>query len=156
MHPSKLKIGLDYHGVIDSDYEYFAEFAAFARSRGHRIYVISGAPKVALCNELSQHNFTADFLFSVLDYCMALGLIVQDAFDIKIDDYAWNRAKAEFCFYNHINLHIDDNQQYCNYFSTICCCFNGFDRFCRISENLILDFSLPPDNALIMLEKVLK
>lgn len=156
MHPSKLKIGLDYHGVIDTDYEYFAEFAAVARSRGHQIYVISGAPKAALSYELSQHNFTADFLFSVLDYCMALGLIVQDTSGIKIDDRAWNCAKAEFCLYNQINLHIDDNQQYCDYFSTICCCFNGFERSCSIFDNQNLDFSLSPVNALIMIEKILE
>ena len=150
----KLKIGLDYHGVIDTDYKYFAEFAMLARRRGHQIYVISGAPRTTIKYELSRHNFPVDFIFSILDYCLATGKIIQTSSGVKIADDAWNKAKADFCLHNRVDWHIDDNKQYCDYFTTFCCYYQTTDHFCYINGKPQLNFNLSVDNALIQLEKI--
>lgn len=44
----KLKIGLDFHGVITDNPEYFKVFANEALRRGYEIHVISGGPKATI------------------------------------------------------------------------------------------------------------
>lgn len=39
-----LKIGLDFHGVINTNPSYFKDFTEYAEARGHRIYIITGGP----------------------------------------------------------------------------------------------------------------
>ena len=40
----QLKIGLDYHGVVNVRPEYFAAFAREAFRRGHEVHIITGGP----------------------------------------------------------------------------------------------------------------
>ena len=40
-----LKIGLDFHGVINTNPSYFKDFTEYAEARGHRIYIITGGRK---------------------------------------------------------------------------------------------------------------
>ena len=44
----KLKIGLDFHGVITDNPEYFKVFANEALRRGYEIHIISGGPKATI------------------------------------------------------------------------------------------------------------
>lgn len=39
-----LKIGLDFHGVINTNPSYFKDFTEYAEARGHRIYIITCGP----------------------------------------------------------------------------------------------------------------
>lgn len=50
----KLKIGLDFHGVITDNPEYFKVFANEALRRGYEIHVISGGPKATIEKFLRQ------------------------------------------------------------------------------------------------------
>lgn len=50
----KLKIGLDFHGVITDNPEYFKVFANEALRRGYEIHIISGGPKATIEKFLQQ------------------------------------------------------------------------------------------------------
>lgn len=156
MSLTKLKIGLDYHGVIDNNPDYFADVCREAHNRGHLIYVISGAPKAAITSKLQSSQMPYDFVFSILDYCLVMGKIEQTATGIMINDNDWNKAKAEFCKRDNIDLHIDDSTIYCRFFDNRYCLYNGQEHLCRNQNGQIIDFNLSPANALDILEDVIK
>ena len=56
----KLKIGLDYHGVVDQHLQYFASFCQFAKQRKHQIHIITGGPKTDVEEYLRNNQIPYD------------------------------------------------------------------------------------------------
>lgn len=152
MIATKLKIGLDYHGVIDSDPEYFKDFCLYARSQGHLIYILSGSPKAMLTKLLQDFDLPYDYAFSILDYCIALRRVEQNAQNLTINDIAWNRAKADFCRRCKIDVHIDDSTIYLKYFDQAYCLYNNQKQQCQTLKGGIINFNQSPQ---IVLEKLI-
>ena len=65
---AQIKIGLDFHGVIDANPKYFSGFTQEARKRGWKIYVITGGPYEKVKQELEQMNISYDEIFAIYDY----------------------------------------------------------------------------------------
>lgn len=152
-----LKIGLDYHGVINQRPDYFAAFCAQAHRRGHRIYIITGGPIPKVKQYLATDGISYDFVFAISDYYQALGKVEQlpdGHFDIP--ENLWNMAKADFCRRNHINFHIDDSVEYLHWFSTPFCLYNALGNVCYLSPGIELNFSQPPDQVLDYLEQIVE
>ncbi len=155
MTSHKLKIGLDYHGVIDCKLSYFADFCALARHRGHLIYIITGGPMFKVRQLLTKQGIEYDFIFAISDYCQALGEIEQDlSGDLVVPEHCWNKAKADFCRRNHINFHIDDSKEYLRWFSTPFCLYDQASNTCTISQGLRLDLSHSPEDIIKYLENI--
>ena len=156
MPQNKIKIGLDYHGVIDTNPQYFAEFCSLARHQGILIYIITGGQGLQIRQYLQDIKLEYDFIFSVLDYCYALGKTTQDAQgNIRINDEDWNKAKAEFCCQNNITLHIDDSNIYQEYFTTCYCLFDKQKNNCQIFKNIKIPFSDNPQDGLAQIISLL-
>ncbi len=155
MSSYKLKIGLDYHGVIDKNTNYFSGLCKCARKRGHSIYIITGGPISTVKSQLKYADIQYDFIFAISDYYFALDKIEQlPNGSLNVPPHLWNIAKAEFCRRNHINLHIDDGENYLHWFSTPFCLYNNDDNVCYLSPGVKIKFDYPYDKVLDEIERI--
>jgi hypothetical protein len=117
----KLKIGLDVHGVCTDSAELFAALSKLFVDQGHEVHIITG-PRVGpkLIEELKTLNITYTHIFSITDYHVEVGNDVK--FDAKgnpfVEDYLWDRTKADYCLREGIHLHFDDSDAYNYFFKT--------------------------------------
>ena len=151
----KLKIGLDYHGVIDSNLKYFADFCAKAKQRNHSIYIITGGPKVKVDHNLQKNDIPYDICFAISDYYQALNKIIQNNNGkFMVPDNLWNMAKADFCRRSGVNIHIDDSMKYINWFSTPYCIYNKKHNKGYLSPGIEFDFNNSADSVLDKIEEI--
>ena len=151
-----LKIGLDFHGVINTHPSYFKDFTQAATSRGHEIYIITGGPADKIACFLRGWGICYQDLFAILDYYTARGEVTffQDG-SFHVDDKLWNTAKARFCKKYDIDIHIDDSKIYGQSFSTPYCCYNSQRNECTVNDKYIINFKLPAEESIIQLEHIL-
>lgn len=151
----KLKIGLDYHGVIDLNPKYFAEFCTKAKQRNHDIYIITGGPKTLVDYNLKKNHVLYDMCFAVSDYYQAKNKIIQKTTgEFIVPDNLWNMAKADFCRRSHINIHIDDSLKYINWFSTPYCYYDKNTNKGYISPGLEINFNNSAEDVLHKIESI--
>ena len=151
-----LKIGLDFHGVINRHPSYFKDFTEMATFRGHKIYIITGGPAEKIACFLKGWGIRYNELFAIMDYYAAKGEIkfFPDG-SFHVDDKLWNTAKAKFCKKYQIDIHIDDSDVYGQSFSTPYCQYDEKSGICVIDSQYKLNLSLPPEEAVIQLERIL-
>lgn len=119
----KIKIGLDIHGVTDSN-PFFKAMATAMLQAGHEIHIITGASTKKAKRDLrsvgmvEEKNYTT--IFSLTDYLIDKGVDVhwKDPSTPMFPDEEWNKAKAVYCQENEIDMHFDDSEIYGLYFST--------------------------------------
>jgi len=116
-----MKIGLDFHGVINAKPELFSILSHLLVENGHEVHVITGAElSEELKEQLEQFNIKYTHLFSVSSYHKSAGTKVW--YDEKntpwMDEDTWNNTKAWYCMQNKIDLHIDDSDTYSKFFKT--------------------------------------
>ena len=128
----KIKIGLDYHGVINMHPKYFSAFAKEALARGDEIHVITGGSEQEVASNLKNWNIPYSKIFSIPDYY---------------------KAKAEYCNLEGINMHVDDSQEYIKWFTTPYCRYDGKNPQCITEDGHVIDFSAPPAEVLDCIEK---
>lgn len=156
MRKNKLKIGLDFHGVINERPEYFAQFCFAALAKGYEIHIITGGPQDVVAAILDTCNIPYTKIFAIRDYYDALGEVEHFANgEFKIDDKLWDSAKAEYCSHNGINIHIDDSSHYAKWFSTPFCHYYGDENKCITENKFKIDFSLSAELALQEIEKLI-
>lgn len=113
-----MKIGIDLHGVIDSDPEFFKELLKFFKSCNIETFIISGPPKVEIIEELDCLNIIEgihyDGVYSIVDFLKEKGVYMWQ--DVKggwwCDEKNWCSSKAKICFENSIYCMIDDKEMY--------------------------------------------
>lgn len=125
-------LGLDLHGVIDSDPARFIELARDIKEDGGQVHILTGHPiNEKLLKEINSCGFASDLYDSVFS--------IQDFLDSKFikslgldehgrnhyPDELWNSAKAKYCEENEIDLHIDNSIEYESYFTTPFAYFDG-------------------------------
>ncbi len=149
----KLKIGLDYHGVINKDFSYFSKFCSEAISRGHQIFIITGGPQPKIRQQLQYNKVPYNFIFAISDYYQALGLSKQlpDG-KIVVPDMLWNKAKGSFCRRNDIDFHIDDNIKYSSWFTTPFCLYQN--KECYIGSKIKIKLTGQATEAISALEDI--
>ncbi len=151
-----LKIGLDFHGVINTRPSYFKDFTEYAEAAGHQIYVITGGPAKAIESFLKAWGIKYTGLFTILDYYAAEGKVTYfpDG-HFKIPDELWDTAKAKYCRQHKIDIQIDDSEVYGRAFVTPFCRYNESSHNCQLDRNIVVNLALPPRDALIQIEKAL-
>lgn len=156
MKSTSLKIGLDYHGVIDQHPAYFARFCQEAVSRGHKIYIITGGPSKDVKAKLDKFNNPYNEIFAIVDFYEQKGeaILLSDG-TYKISDDLWNKAKGEYCRQENIDIHIDDSAEYIKWFTTPYCKYNKNSNICQINNNQTINFSASPAEALTKIEEFL-
>lgn len=152
----RLKIGIDYHGVIDRNPDYFREFSRELIRRGHEVHVVTGGPCESVTEKLRKIRFCYTRSFAVLDHYEAEGLVSHKKDGgFHVADELWNGAKAEYCQAQGIDLHIDDSLEYRQYFVTPYCRYDKQAHQCTLNDQTYLNFNLAPKQVVIHLEKIL-
>jgi len=116
-----MKIGLDIHGVIDSDPNFFSKLSKLLHEKGHTVYVITGNEIcAALIDELYNYGIHYDELFSITSYHKSIGTYVTyengDPNRPLISPAKWDRTKGEYAKKIGLDVHIDDSEVYGKYF----------------------------------------
>lgn len=151
----RLKIGIDYHGVIDRDPDYFREFSRELIRRGHEVHIVTGGPCGTVTETLRKLRFCYTQSFAVLDHYEAEGLVKHETDGgFRVADELWNSAKAEYCRAQGIDLHIDDSLEYLRYFVTPYCRYDERTHRCTLNDEPCLDFNLAPKQVVAHLEKI--
>jgi hypothetical protein len=114
-----MKLGLDFHGVIDKHPETFAELSRVLCAYCWEVHIITGQKITEeFLEQLRKYGIQYTHMFSIIDYHEKLGTSIH--YNEKgpwIDADLWNRTKAEYCEKNGIILHIDDSDTYGKFFS---------------------------------------
>jgi len=120
-----MKLGLDFHGIIDAYPEQFAAIATGIMATGGDVYIITGNPNTeAFKAELSACGFHLgsqyNHIFSIQAYLeqKKCEYIIDSHGNKSFDPVLWNGAKGEYCKINDIDLHIDNDSIYGKYFET--------------------------------------
>lgn len=122
-----IKIGLDFHGVIDAMPEFFSFFSNAIIKAGGEIHILTGGLTNDDKNILQKYNIKYTKFFSINDYHKEKGTPVKGIHPKygfpMVDDIEWDKAKADYCKREGISLHIDDTLAYNDYFTTPFCRF---------------------------------
>jgi len=114
-----MKLGLDFHGVIDKGPELFSVMSDLLVKNDHEVHIITGE---TITNEfklkIQNFNIIYTHLFSIIDYHKSIGTLIRyEDNGPWIDEDLWNKTKAEYCERMKIDLHIDDSKVYGKYFT---------------------------------------
>ncbi len=153
----KIKIGIDYHGVITANPEFFKKFNHYAINNNCLIYIISGGHKEDIRKFLLSNGIAYSTIWSTVDYYDELNQVKYFADgSFKIDDNLWDKAKAWYCAKNKIDIHIDDSVIYGKYFTTPFCLYNILEKKCLINDKYIDFTSSPKDVLKAMLDEIVR
>lgn len=157
MIKDRIKIGLDFHGVITKHPKYFSQFCQKAMQFGYEIHIITGGPKKVVEDYLNRHHIPFSNVFAILDFYDAQGEVEYfENGEFKVNEQLWNSAKAEYCIAKGINMHIDDSNQYAKWFTTPFCHYDAKTKKCLTSENICIDFNKDVEIALLQITEVVK
>jgi len=120
-----LRLGIDLHGVIDSDIDKFKNFLCASKNIGIEIWIISGPDKEYIHRELKEYfiinGLHYDEILSVVDYLKSKGVKMWT--DEKgrwwASDEDWWSCKAEICMMHFVDIMIDDSERFGRYFENI-------------------------------------
>ena len=119
-----MKIGFDFHGVLNLDDPHFRDLAKCAVGIGHEVHVLTGSSWEKFIVE--SHGLLVEGVhytqfFSVCDYLIAKGIENKGNLDRPMfDSDVWNSAKGEYAFYTALDKHYDDCEIYSTNFPKTC------------------------------------
>mgnify|MGYP002673082630 CR=1 FL=1 len=135
---TKPKIGVDFHGVINTKPDFFREFCREALKIGLEVYIISGGPRETILAYLNQYQIPYTKLWCIFDYYEQRHQVeFYDDGSFRIDDELWNKAKAEYCKEHNICIHIDDSVIYGREFATPYCRYDEKANSCVLNGKQI-------------------
>ena len=135
---TKSKIGVDFHGVINTRPDFFREFCREALKIGLEIYIISGGPRETILAYLNQYQIPYTKLWCIYDYYEQRHQVeFYDDGSFHVADELWNKAKAEYCKEQKICVHIDDSAIYGREFATPYCRYDEQSNSCILNGNKI-------------------
>lgn len=135
---TKPKIGVDFHGVINTKPDFFREFCRAALKIGLEVYIISGGPRETILAYLNQYQIPYTKLWCIFDYYEQRHQVeFYDDGSFHVDDELWNKAKAEYCKEQNICIHIDDSVIYGREFATPYCRYDEKTNSCVLKGKQI-------------------
>lgn len=115
-----MKVGFDLHGVLDYNAEFFKLFTETLRLEGHEVHIVSGARASDILKFCLKTKIRYDSIYSITNDLLDKGCKFKTdkngnpCFNKKL----WDKAKAEYCLKNEIDIMIDDTLEYGKYFKT--------------------------------------
>lgn len=152
---NQIRIGLDFHGVIDTNPSYFKKFCSAAMAIGWKIYIITGGPYEQVKALLQKWGIPYSEIFAIYDYYESQGKVQKEGERFYIDENLWNSIKGKYCKDNKINVQIDDSGIYGNGFLTPYCHFDVKSKNCTLQNGITLDFTKPIEETLNLIEEKL-
>ena len=150
------RIGIDFHGVISHNCDFFRRFADFVLTQGYEIYIISGGPYKYIKDYLHQKKIPYNELWCILDYYISLGIVTfHEDGSFYMDYKLWNTAKGKYCASNNIAVMIDDSIVYGQHFTTPYCWYDKtVDK--GYLKDKVIDFNHNPVHSFNLLCKSLE
>jgi hypothetical protein len=124
-----MKIGIDFHNVIDVMPELFAFLTDSIIKNGGEVHIITGGLRDSDKQLIEKYDIKYTKIFSIVDYHKSIGTKTngvhpKHGFPLIEDDDLWNHTKGKYCKENGIHLHIDDTENYKKFFETPFCLIN--------------------------------
>jgi len=135
-----MKIGLDIHGVIDTNPEFFRKFTEGLKIGYNRmnhdcaeIHILTGSRlgDGKIKEQLEEMGISYTHLFSISDYLKDKGcqeLYMSTDSNPWFFDKDWNMAKADYARAHKLDLVLDDNNDYFPHFTTPIARFYSKDK----------------------------
>lgn len=122
MQNKKFKLGLDLHGVIDTNPSKFVKLAKAIKETGGEVIICTGSRHdTKLVDQLASYDngfvwWTS--IFSITDHLIKSGIPHTPSADggVKVDNETWDRVKGDWARRENIDFHIDDSPEYGKYF----------------------------------------
>lgn len=114
-----MRIGLDYHGLIDQAFPLWSVITKSLVENGHEVHIITGGRFKDLESDLKKYKIKYTHFFSITEHLERSGipyLVHKDKY--TFDNDTWNKAKAKYCKTHKISYHFDDTETYGKYFTT--------------------------------------
>ena len=110
-------IAVDLHGVLTDDPNEFKQMMTDLKAKGHKIYVMSGPPKIEVEAELEELGYTEkhfDYVLSVVDYLkeQKVNMWQDEKLEWWADSSAWWPSKGQMCELYHIDVIFDNSIEY--------------------------------------------
>jgi len=118
-----MKLGLDIHGVISQEPEFFAKLAKDWIASGHEVHIITGITesKEVVDQLRDEYGMVWTHFYSIVDTLLAKGIEQLEHSTSSrpyFPDEHWNPAKGIYCAENNITMHYDDTLHYADHFTT--------------------------------------
>jgi len=129
-----MKIGIDFHGVIDIYPEIFSKLTKKWKDKGFEIHIITGKEWKDIRHDIDKFNIAYTNYYSIVDHHQSLGTKMEKKPNgWWMPDNTWNKSKGEYCTKEGISLHFDNDITYAPSFPA-CCTFiwvreNNFEVF---------------------------
>lgn len=93
-----MKLGLDFHGLIDTYPNLFREIIDGLILLGNEVHIISGAKRAEILDFLDRNSIKYTRIYSITDDLLENKIpFVTYKGKISFDNSTWNKAKAEYC-----------------------------------------------------------
>jgi|GEM_PF-1907283 len=120
----RIKVGIDIHGVIDVDPEFFSAFTYMLKAAGHKVHIVTGRE---LCDEivdkLRNYKITYNHIFSITTHHKIINTPISyknnDLTQPLINPVKWDKTKADYAASVGLDIHIDDSIVYGKYFNRL-------------------------------------
>lgn len=123
-------LGLDLHGVITEDPEFFSKLSAFMLEKGNEVFIVTGREdcdelhaELRECHMENDNGRLYTGILSITTYQKKLGTHIAylDGRESQpiMDPAAWNPTKAMLCATVGVHVMIDDSTIYEKYFRDI-------------------------------------
>lgn len=117
----KLKLGLDFHGVIDTFPEYMSLLSTLLVEAGHEVHIVTGLKRDSgIEAELDKFGIKFTHYFSIVEQLESDGVTIiwRDGLPYA-DKIYWDIAKRDYCQKNDIDMMLDDSPVYRDTFHDI-------------------------------------
>jgi hypothetical protein len=117
-----IRVGIDIHGVIDKDPEFFSALTKKLSVKGHEIHILTGRElDDELVDRLCGFDISYNQIFSITSYHKSINTPMKfkngDPTQPLISDLRWDSTKAKYAQNNRLDFHIDDSPIYGKYFA---------------------------------------
>ena len=113
-----MKIGIDLHGVIDSDPDLFKRLLTFMYLKDREVYIVSGPPKSEITTELEGLGFEEVLhykeVYSIVDFLKESGVEMWQDENRRwwSNNKDWLESKAKICDKLSLEYMLDDKEMY--------------------------------------------
>jgi hypothetical protein len=118
MFLARKKIGIDLHGTIDRNLDFFKKIIKMLLDESWEVYIITGMEEEKALEEIEPYGLEYTGILSVTDHHKNLGTKIEfdDNGNPWIEEKIWDRTKADICWGMNICIHIDDSRSYGKFF----------------------------------------
>jgi hypothetical protein len=116
-----IEVGIDIHGVINKDPEFFSVFTHRLKAKGHEVHILTGRElSNELYNRLDGFGIRYNHVFSITSFHKQIGTHISykdgDPTQPLIAPQVWDKTKALYSLDAKLCVHIDDSPIYGRYF----------------------------------------